>query len=107
MKHLKSEFDKLTFKEFYTFILAGFCLLGAFVLVFIGLYMPPQGELHPSVITLFGIVLGFVGAIIGLDNHYKTKTQEIESLYENRQQELENKINRQLNTKHNDTIETR
>lgn len=78
MKHLKSEFDKLTFKEFFTYILAALCLVAAFVLVFIGLYMPPQGELHPTIITLFGLVLGFVGALIGISNHYETKYKELE-----------------------------
>ena len=45
--------------------------------VFIGLYMPPVGEIHPSVITVFGMSLAFVGGIIGIDYHYKAVTDKI------------------------------
>lgn len=77
MRHIKSEFDKLTFKEFFTFGLAAACMAAAFVLVFVGIYMPPQGEIHPTIITIFGLCLGFVGAILGINNLYEIKTEKM------------------------------
>ena len=79
MKHLKSEFDKLTFKEFFTFVLAAVCIIAGIVLVFISLYMPPQGEIHPTVITLFGIMLSFAGAILGFSMHTDAQIEKFKA----------------------------
>lgn len=34
-------------------------------------FVPPTGEIHPSVLTAFGEILTFVGAIVGVDYSYK------------------------------------
>lgn len=34
-------------------------------------FTPPTGEIHSSVLIAFGEILTFVGAIFGLDYHYK------------------------------------
>lgn len=40
----------------------------------IGAFMvPPTGEIHPSVLIGFGEILTFVGALFGIDYHYKAK----------------------------------
>ena len=36
-----------------------------------GFLTPPTGEIHSSVLIAFGEILTFVGAIFGLDYHYK------------------------------------
>lgn len=77
MRHIKSEFDKLSFKELFTFGLAAVCMAAAFVLVFIGVYMPPQGEIHPTIITIFGLCLGFAGTLLGIKNHYDIQTKKL------------------------------
>lgn len=33
---------------------------------------PPTGEIHSSVLIAFGEILTFVGAIFGIDYHYKS-----------------------------------
>lgn len=70
MKHLKQEFDKLTFKETIVYLLAVATISAAFVLLFLGMYIPPEGEIHDSVLTAFGISLLFVGSLLGISMHY-------------------------------------
>lgn len=48
------------------------CVLGCFTAV-AGFYAPPHGEIHGSVLVLFGEILTFIGAIFGIDYHYKSK----------------------------------
>ena len=73
MKHLKQEFDKLTFKEALMYSLAIFSVMAGIALIFIGLYLPPKGEIHNSVLTAFGLVLAFAGSILGISQHYSAE----------------------------------
>lgn len=43
------------------------------ILVFVSFFFPPSGEIHGSVIAVFGEMLTFAGAIIGIDYAYKKK----------------------------------
>lgn len=70
MKHLKQEFDKLTFKDVLIYSLAILTLGAAFVLLFLGMYIPPEGEIHDSILTAFGLILLFVGSLLGVSMHY-------------------------------------
>lgn len=76
MKHLKQEFDKLTFKEVITFSLAVVATVAGFVLLFLGMYIPPEGKIHESVITAFGIILVFSGSLLGISMHYANETNK-------------------------------
>ncbi len=69
MKHLKQEFDKLTFKESLSYGIAIMSIVLGFVLLFCGMFTEPKGQIHESVLTAFGLVLIFVGTIIGISNH--------------------------------------
>lgn len=40
-------------------------------LVILGFFVPPTGEIHPSVLVAFGEILTFVGALFGIDYHYR------------------------------------
>lgn len=73
MKHLKQEFDKLSFKDALMYALAVVCLTASFVLLFMGMLIPPEGEIHETVLTAFGMVLIFVGTIFGISFHYAGK----------------------------------
>lgn len=77
MKHLKQEFDKLTFKETTTFFIAIISLIAGFVLAFCGMFIPPEGEIHESVIASFGTILLFVGSLLGIEMRYADKTREL------------------------------
>lgn len=52
-------------------------LLAGLVLVFIAVFLEPVGIIHYSVITVFGMLLTFVGAVWNLDLHYDFKTKEL------------------------------
>lgn len=65
-------------KENLQFISSLLVLFAGLVLVFISLFIKPMGEIHPSVITAFGMFLSFVGAVWHLDLKYDFKTKELE-----------------------------
>ncbi len=62
-----NEKDKLTLQ----FILGVVIVLAGLVLLFLGFYAVPLGEIAPSVLTAFGEAATFSGALIGVDYNYK------------------------------------
>lgn len=57
--------------------------IAAYVIVFFGLglitvafVVPPRGVIDPTVLTAFGEILTFAGAILGLDYSYKAKNKK-------------------------------
>ena len=58
----------------YQFILGIILSLSGIVLLFIGLFMPPVGIIHSSVLVAFGEVATFAGTLIGIDYTYKLKS---------------------------------
>lgn len=79
MKHLKQEFDKLTFKEVIIYILAVITMFAGLVLLFISLFIPPEGEIHGSVLTAFGSVCIFVASLLGISIHYANELAKFKS----------------------------
>lgn len=60
-------------------------IICAVVLVFIGvamilmgMFLPPMGEIHPSVLTALGEVFTFSGSLWGLNTHYRIKTDQMD-----------------------------
>ena len=47
--------------------------IGGLVLLFCGVYITPQGEIHESLLVGFGEVATFAGALFGIDYTYKIK----------------------------------
>ena len=70
MKHLKAEFDKLSFKDTLMYSITMITLFAGLVLLFMGMLIPPKGEIHDSVLTAFGFILLFVAAVFGITLHY-------------------------------------
>ena len=58
-----------TVKSVLAFVLVVFGM----VVVMLALYMPPVGEIHPSVITVFGMLLVAAGAFLGIDLNFQLK----------------------------------
>jgi len=58
-------------KNTYQIILS--CLLVFFgtVLVTVSFFVPPTGVIDPTVLTAFGEILTFAGALLGIDAHYR------------------------------------
>ena len=45
--------------------------VGGVVLLFCGVFIAPQGEIHESLLVGFGEVATFAGAIMGVDYKYR------------------------------------
>lgn len=76
MKHLKEEFDKLTIKDVITYSLAVVTMLAGLTLLYLGLLIPPKGEIHQSVITAFGLISIFVASLLGISIHYANELEK-------------------------------
>ncbi|MGM9675422.1 MAG: hypothetical protein ACI3X9_08145 [Bacteroidaceae bacterium] len=51
------------------------CLLVVFgvLLLIVSFIVPPTGVIDPTVLTAFGEILTFAGAVIGIDYHHRTE----------------------------------
>ncbi len=88
MKHLKQEFDTLTFKEIIIYTLAVVTMLSGITLLFIGLFIPPEGEIHGSVLTAFGSVCIFVASLLGISIHYANELDKFKANVQERLDEI-------------------
>ncbi len=79
MKHLKQEFDKLTFKEVVIYLLAIITMIAGLALLFIGMFIPPEGEIHQSVLTAYGLISIFVASLLGISIHYANELEKFKS----------------------------
>lgn len=79
MKHLKEEFDRLTFKEVIIYLLAVVTMFAGLSLLFIGLFIPPEGEIHQSVLTAYGLISIFVASLLGISIHYANELEKFKS----------------------------
>lgn len=79
MKHLKSEFDKLTFKEVLVYSMAIVAMAAGLVLLFLGMYIPPEGQIHESVLTAFGIICVFSASLLGISIHYANELDKFKN----------------------------
>ena len=52
--------------------LATTTLVVGLLLITTAFWVPPVGVIHPSILTAFGEMLTFVGAIVGIDYRYRT-----------------------------------
>lgn len=64
-------------KEQVQFLSSIGVLVAGIVLVFIAIFLEPVGVIHYSVITVFGMMLTFIGAVWNIDLHYDFKTKEL------------------------------
>ena len=49
--------------------------VGGLVLLFCGVFIAPQGEVHESILVGFGEIATFAGALFGIDYVYKRKAK--------------------------------
>ena len=59
----------------------GLSIVGCAMLI-IALFLPPLGEIAPSVLSGAGIVFAFSGAVVGIDGAVNTKLEKYKSLME-------------------------
>ncbi|MCM1356911.1 MAG: hypothetical protein NC212_10970 [Staphylococcus sp.] len=79
MKHLKEEFDKLTFKEVLVYTLAVLAKVAGVVLLFLGMYIPPEGQIHASVLSAFGMICVFSASLLGISIHYANELSKFKT----------------------------
>ena len=48
------------------------CVFGGLLLL-AGFCCPPLGEIHPTILTAFGEILTFSGALLGMDYKYRCR----------------------------------
>lgn len=71
---MKSERNKLTIQ----IALASLLVIAGLVLLFMGFYAVPVGAISASVLTAYGEVSTFSGALLGIDYTYKFKMFKVE-----------------------------
>lgn len=71
---MKSERNKLTIQ----IALASLLVIAGLVLLFMGFYAVPVGTISASVLTAYGEVSTFAGALLGIDYTYRFKMYKIE-----------------------------
>lgn len=76
-------------KENLQFLLSILVLIAGLVLVFLGFYAIPIGEIHYTVIGTFGMFLSFVGAVWNIDIKYQFKTKELETRFDDKMKKEE------------------
>ena len=54
-------------------ITAAVLSIGVLILLFCGIFIDPQGEIHSSLLVAFGETATFAGALFGIDYVYKKK----------------------------------
>ena len=55
-------------------LIAAFVLsIGGLVLLFCGIFIDPQGQIHETLLVAFGETATFAGALFGIDYVYKKK----------------------------------
>lgn len=55
-------------------ITAAILSLGGLVMLFCGVFIDPEGQIHESLLVGFGEVATFAGALMGVDYIYREKT---------------------------------
>ena len=56
-------------------ITAAVLAMGGMILLFCGVFIAPQGEIHESILVGFGEIATFCGALMGVDYVYRQKRQ--------------------------------
>lgn len=63
---------KLTVREKILYSLAVGSMLAANVAVYIALFLPPEGEVHSSILGFFGMVCAFSAAMFGISADFRS-----------------------------------
>ena len=59
-------------------MLASFLVFFGVTLISVSFFVPPTGKIDPSVLTAFGEILTFAGALFGIDAKYQRRSKNYE-----------------------------
>ena len=80
-------------KEIVAHVAAGLLLLFGMIMVVCGFITPPSGEVHDSILWIFGQTLVFSGAVLGISLHVDNSIKSIEAkLEENMNQRIRDEV---------------
>lgn len=68
---------KLSKRERILYSMAGLCIVSANAAVYIGLFMPPKGEVDSSILGYFGLVCAFAGALFGITADFRSSMMKL------------------------------
>lgn len=68
-------------------------VFGMGIVVF-SLVVPPVGAIHATVVTTFGTILTFIGALFGIDSNAKIRIHEQDVEFEIKKREIDEKMKR-------------
>ena len=72
-KEESAEKNRMIMKLNIQLFTAAVLSIGGLVLLFCGVYIDPQGQIHESLLVGFGEIATFSGALMGVDYVYKQK----------------------------------
>lgn len=73
----EAKWNELGFKDKLSFIICFIAFAMGFILSAAGFCVPPTGEISGSMLTWFGMVLTFVGSVLGISTHYNVELEKI------------------------------
>lgn len=88
-------------KEIVAHIAAGLLLIFGMAMVIAGFIVPPSGEVHDSILWVFGQTLVFSGAVLGISLHMDNSVKTIESKLE---EKLHKKLHDELTEEMNEDV---
>lgn len=71
--------DQITPRDKVQFTIAGLLMLFGCIMLMIGLFIEPQGQLHSSLLIAFGEIGTLAASVLGIDAIYTNKLQQIVS----------------------------
>lgn len=71
--------DQITPRDKVQFTIAGLLMLFGCIMLIIGLFIEPQGQLHSSLLIAFGEIGTLAASVLGIDAIYTNKLQQIVS----------------------------
>lgn len=76
---MQKTWKELGFKDKISYVLCVCSFVFGITLTCIGIFIPPPGEIHGSVLTVIGMFLTFCGSILGISQHYKVELEKIKA----------------------------
>ncbi len=58
--------------------IAALLVIAGLTLLYLGFWLPPEGEIHSSVLVAFGETSTFAGALFGVDYRYRSASKRQE-----------------------------
>ena len=73
--YIGSPINQLSHMKIELQLIAAFVLsLGGMALLFCGIFIDPQGQIHETLLVAFGETATFAGALFGIDYVYKKRS---------------------------------